>query len=133
MSSAVSDASDARDAPKPLGPYTPIVRAGDWLICSGQLGLSGGRLVDGLRAQVKQALANAEKLLQSEGASLHDVVKATVFLADIADFSAMNEAYLAAFGDHRPARSAFAVAALPLGAVVEIEVWAFTNPGRSAS
>ncbi len=121
------------DAPKPVGPYTPIVRAGDWLVCSGQLGLSGGNLVDGVAAQVTQALANAERLLQAEGASLDDVVKTTVFLADIADYSVMNEAYVAAFGDHRPARSAFAVAALPVGAAVEIEVWAFADPGRSAS
>jgi 2-iminobutanoate/2-iminopropanoate deaminase len=119
------------DAPKPLGPYSPIVRAGEWLVCSGQLGVSGGQLVEGLSAQVTQALANAETLLHSEGASLSDVVKATVFLADIADFAAMNEAYLAAFGDHRPARSAFQVAALPMGAAVEIEVWAFTALGRS--
>lgn len=118
--------------PKAVGPYTPIVRAGDWLVCSGQLGLSDGRLVEGLPAQVIQALANADTLLKAEGASLADVVKTTVFLTDIEDFSAMNDAYVAAFGDHRPARSAFAVVALPLGAAVEIEVWAFTNSGRSA-
>jgi 2-iminobutanoate/2-iminopropanoate deaminase len=121
----------ANDAPKPIGPYTPIVRAGEWLVCSGQLGVSGGQLADGLVAQVTQALANAETLLKSEGSSLLDVVKTTVFLVDIADFSAMNEAYVAAFGEHRPARSAFAVAALPMGAAVEIEVWAFTGRGRS--
>jgi 2-iminobutanoate/2-iminopropanoate deaminase len=123
----------ASDAPRPVGPYTPILRAGDWLVCSGQLGLSHGQLVDGLTAQVTQALANAETLLQHEGSSLDEVVKTTVFLADIADYAAMNEAYVAAFGSHRPARSAFAVAALPLGAAVEIEVWAFTNQGRFAS
>jgi 2-iminobutanoate/2-iminopropanoate deaminase len=121
------------ESPKPLGPYTPIVRAGDWLICSGQLGTSAGHLVDGLAAQVSQALANAETLLQSEGASLADVIKTTVFLTEMADFAAMNEAYLAAFGDHRPARSAIAVVALPLGAAVEIEVWALADSGRSAS
>jgi 2-iminobutanoate/2-iminopropanoate deaminase len=121
------------DTPRPLGPYSPIVRAGDWLICSGQLGVAGGDLADGIGAQVTQALANADTLLRSQGASLQDVVKTTVFLADIADYAAMNEAYLAAFGDHRPARSAFAVAALPMGAAVEIEVWARTNPGTSAS
>jgi 2-iminobutanoate/2-iminopropanoate deaminase len=120
------------DSPRPVGPYTPIVRAGEWLVCSGQLGLSGGKLVEGLDAQVSQAIANAHTLLQSEGATLRDVVKTTVFLADMADFAAMNDAYVAAFGDHRPARSAFAVAGLPLGAVVEIEVWAHINPGRSA-
>ena len=121
------------DTPRPLGPYTPIVRAGEWLICSGQLGVAGGELAEGVAGQVTQALANADSLLQSEGASLQDVVKTTVFLANIADYPAMNEAYTAAFGDHRPARSAFAVAALPMGAAVEIEVWAMTNPGTSAS
>jgi 2-iminobutanoate/2-iminopropanoate deaminase len=119
--------------PRAVGPYSPIVRAGDWLICSGQLGLADGHLAEGLSAQVAQALANAETLLRSEGASLDDVVKSTVFLADIADYPAMNEAYVAAFGDHRPARSAFAVGALPLGAAVEIEVWAFTESGRASS
>jgi 2-iminobutanoate/2-iminopropanoate deaminase len=123
----------SNESPKPLGPYTPIVRAGDWLICSGQLGVSGGQLVDGVAAQVTQALANAETLLQSQGASLADVVKTTVFLTDMADFAVMNAAYLTAFGDHRPARSAVAVVALPLGAAVEIEVWALAISGRSES
>jgi 2-iminobutanoate/2-iminopropanoate deaminase len=123
--------SVTNDSPKPLGPYTPIVRAGDWLVCSGQLGLSHGQLVEGLTAQVTQALANVDTLLRSEGATLHDVVKTTVFLADMADYKAMNDAYIEAFGDHRPARSAFAVAGLPLGAEVEIEVWALAKTGRS--
>lgn len=110
---------------KPVGPYTPIVRAGEWLVCSGQVALRDGKLIEGdTAAQTTQAVANIEALLAQEGASLNDVVKTTVFLADIADYAAMNEAYVAAFGDHRPARSAFAVAALPLGARVEVEAWA---------
>ena len=116
----------------PVGPYTPIVRAGDLLICSGQLGLVEGALVEGLTAQVTQAVSNVSSLLNAEGASLHDVVKTTVLLADISDYAAMNEAYIAAFGDHRPARTAFAVAALPLGGLVEIEAWAY-SPGGSAT
>ncbi len=124
---------EASPTPKPVGPYRPVVRAGDWLICSGQLGISAGVLVEGVQAQVTQALVNAQTVLQSEGASLTDVVKTTVFLTNIEDFSTMNEAYAAAFGDHRPARSAFAVVALPMGAAVEIEVWAFTNSGTSPS
>ncbi len=92
---------------------------------SGQLGVGDGRLVDGgTAAQLAQAVANLAALLESEGASLGDVVKTTVFLADIDDYAAMNDAYTAAFGDHRPARSAVAVAGLPLGARVEIEAWA---------
>jgi len=112
-----------------VGPYTPSVRAGGWLVCSGQLGLEGGKLVDGgIAAQVTRAVANVDTLLRAEGASLTSVVKTTVFLADIEDYGTMNEAYLAAFGNHRPARSAFAVAALPLGAAVEIEAWAWLGP-----
>jgi len=108
----------------PIGPYSPVVRAGEWLVCSGQLGLVEGQLVDGVSAQTSQAIRNAEALLVGQGSSLHDVVKTLVFLADMADFAAMNEAYAAAFGDHRPARSTVGVAALPMGARVEIEVWA---------
>jgi 2-iminobutanoate/2-iminopropanoate deaminase len=113
---------------KPVGPYSPIVRAGPWLICSGQLGLAGGSLVEGgVAAQASRALENVASLLESEGSGLDDVVKTTVFLTDMADFATLNEAYMTAFGDHRPARSAFAVAGLPLGALVEIEAWAYTS------
>jgi 2-iminobutanoate/2-iminopropanoate deaminase len=114
---------------RPVGPYTPVVRAGSWVVCSGQVGIKDGTLVDGLAAQVTQAVANIGALLAREGAGLDTVVKTTVFLADIADYPAMNDAYVAAFGDHRPARSAFAVAGLPLGARVEIEAWAYLSPG----
>jgi 2-iminobutanoate/2-iminopropanoate deaminase len=109
---------------KPVGPYTPIVRAGEWLVCSGQVGLGAAGLVEGVAGQVTQAIANIAVLLEGEGATLADVVKTTVFLVDIADYAAMNDAYVAAFGDHRPARSAVAVAALPIGALVEVEAWA---------
>jgi 2-iminobutanoate/2-iminopropanoate deaminase len=109
----------------PVGPYTPIVRAGDWLICSGQLGLRDGSMVaGGVAAQLTVAIDNMSALLEGMGASLSDVAKTTVFLTDMADFAEMNDAYVEAFGDHRPARSAFAVAGLPLGALVEIEAWA---------
>jgi 2-iminobutanoate/2-iminopropanoate deaminase len=109
----------------PVGPYTPIVRAGEWLVVSGQLGLADGELVPGgTQGQLTQALANLRGLLAGEGASLAHVVKTTVFLRHMDDFDAMNEVYVAAFGDHRPARSAFAVAGLPRGALVEVEAWA---------
>jgi 2-iminobutanoate/2-iminopropanoate deaminase len=78
--------------------------------------------------QLSQAVANAVALLGSEGASLADVVKTTVFATDPADFPVVNEAYVAAFGGHRPARSMVAVSALPMGAAVEIEVWAHLEP-----
>jgi 2-iminobutanoate/2-iminopropanoate deaminase len=108
----------------PVGPYTPIVRAGEWLVVSGQLGLHDGELAGGTAEQCRQALANLAGLLESEGASLADVVKTTVFLRHMDDYDAMNEVYVAAFGDHRPARSAIAVAGLPRGALVEVEAWA---------
>ena len=113
----------------PVGPYTPVVRSGDWIICSGQVGLADGRLVEGgVREQLTQATANLRTLLESEGAGLADVVKTTVFLVDMGDYAAMNEVYVEAFDahadGHRPARSAVAVAALPIGARVEIEAWA---------
>ena len=109
---------------KPAGPYSPIVRTGDWLICSGQVGMRDVGLVDGVAAQTSQAIANLRTLLEGEGASLDDVVKTMVFLTDINDFATMNDAYVEAFGDHRPARSTVAVAGLPLGALVEVEAWA---------
>ena len=113
---------------KPVGPYTPIVRAGDWLVVSGQVGAVDGKLVaGGVREQLAQSLANLRALLESQGASLTDVVKTTVFLRHMTDFAAVNEVYVDAFGDHRPARSAIGVAELPLGALVEVEAWAFVG------
>jgi 2-iminobutanoate/2-iminopropanoate deaminase len=108
----------------PIGPYTPIVRAGEWLVVSGQLGTVDGELAPGVAGQTTQALANLRALLEGEGASLADVVKTTVFLRHMDDFETMNGAYVAAFGDHRPARAAIGVSGLPRGALVEIEAWA---------
>lgn len=113
-----------------MGPYSPAVRAGAWVVTSGQLGTVPGPdgapvLVEGgMPAQIRQALANLSAVLAAEGAGLGDVVKATVFLVDMSDFGAVNEAWTEAFGGHRPARSAVGVAALPLGARVEVEAWA---------
>jgi 2-iminobutanoate/2-iminopropanoate deaminase len=112
---------------KPIGPYTPIVRAGEWLIVSGQTASKDGNLVEGLAPQVRQSLENVRLLLESEGASLRDVVKCTVFLTDMADFAAMNAVYAEVFGDHRPARSTIAVLGLPIGALVEVEAWAYVG------
>ena len=121
--STTSDAS----APKPLGPYTPVVRAGDWIIVSGQLGLVDGALVEGgVSAQTTQAVENVKAQLATMGAELSDVAKTLCFLTDMDTFATFNEAYVAGFGDHRPARSTVGVAALPAaGAGVEIEAWAF--------
>lgn len=113
---------------KPIGPYTPIVRAGDWLVVSGQIGLRDGKIVSGgVADELEQALANLRELLATEGASMDDVVKTTVFLRHMRDFPLMNDAYVAAFGDHRPARSAVAVVELPAHALVEVEAWAYVG------
>jgi len=109
---------------KPVGPYTPVVRAGEWLVVSGQVGAVDGKLADGFDAQCVQALDNLRGQLESVGASLSDVVKTTVFLRHMTDYGRMNELYCEAFGDHRPARSAIGVAELPLGALFEVEAWA---------
>ena len=116
---------------KPVGPYTPVVRAGEWLVVSGQVGIVDGKLVSGgTEGELRQAIANLSALLEAEGASLSDVVKTTVFLRHLgADYSRMNDVYMELFGDHRPARAAIGVAELPLGALVELEAWAHVGAG----
>ncbi|MEA3186163.1 MAG: hypothetical protein QOJ74_2640 [Ilumatobacteraceae bacterium] len=115
---------------KPLGPYTPVVRAGDWIIVSGQLGLVDGTLVSGgVAGQTTQAIENLQAQLASVGASLDDIAKTLCFLTDMDTFATFNEAYVAGFGSHRPARSTIGVAALPAGGAVEIEAWAYKPVG----
>ena len=118
------------NAPPVAGPYSPAVRAGDWLVLAGQVGLDAttGRLVaGGIADQTRQALANIAAVLADCGASPVDVAKTTVFVTDLGGFAEANAVYAEFFGDHRPARSTVQVSALPIGAAVEIEVWAF-NP-----
>lgn len=106
----------------PIGPYTPVVQSGDLVFVSGQVGLADGAIVDGgLVAETEQAMRNLAAQLATVGATLDDVVKTTCFLVDMGDYAAFNEVYVAALGDHRPARSCVAVAELPAGAVVEVE------------
>ncbi|MGI9051204.1 MAG: RidA family protein [Ilumatobacteraceae bacterium] len=110
---------------KPLGPYSPFVRAGDLIIVSGQGGMLDGKLVEGgVTAQTTQTMANLADRLAEAGASLDDVVKTMCFLTDMETFAEFNDAYAAAFGDHRPARSTVEVSALPGGMSVEVEAWA---------
>jgi 2-iminobutanoate/2-iminopropanoate deaminase len=110
----------------PVGPYTPVVRAGDWIIVSGQLGIRDGALVPGgVAAQTAQAVENLKAQLATAGATLADVAKTLCFLTDMGTFATFNEAYVAGFGDSRPARSTIGVAALPFGGEVEIEAWAY--------
>lgn len=118
--------------PAPVGPYSPFMRAGDLVVTSGQLGLVPGdggapRLVDATTTgQLAQALRNGDAVLESAGVRSDQVIKATLFLVDMGDFAACNEVWISHFGEHRPARTAIAVAALPLGARVEVELWAST-------
>ncbi len=110
---------------KPIRPYSPILQAGEWFITSGQIGLHDGQLVSGgLEAELIQTFQNLKSLLAGAGLTLQNIVKTTVFLVDIDDYQLMNTIYMQEFGSHRPTRSAVAVTALPLGAVVEIEAWA---------
>jgi 2-iminobutanoate/2-iminopropanoate deaminase len=111
---------------QPIGPYTPVVRAGDWIIVSGQLGIADGKLVaGGVAAQTAQAVVNLKARLKEAGASISDVSKTLCFLTDMDTFPTFNEAYVAGFGSSRPARSTIGVAALPFGGAVEIEAWAY--------
>lgn len=111
-------------APRPVGPYSQAIEVDGWVWCAGQIGVdpSSGRLVDGgVAAEAERALRNLESVLDAAGATMADVVKTTIFLADIADFATVNEIYARVVPDPAPARSTFAVAALPRGARVEIE------------
>jgi 2-iminobutanoate/2-iminopropanoate deaminase len=110
---------------KPLGPYTPVVRAGEWLIVSGQVGAKDGQLAEGVAGQTAQAIENVAGQLATMGATLADVKKTLCFLVDMGEFTTFNDAYIAGFGDSRPARSTIGVAALPIGAQVEVEAWAY--------
>jgi 2-iminobutanoate/2-iminopropanoate deaminase len=118
-------------APTALGPYSQGIDAGDLVFCSGQLGIdpATGQLADGLTGQAERALRNLGAVLEAGGCSFADVVKTTVFLTDIGDFAALNTVYAGFFGDPPPARSTFAVAALPKGARVEIEAVAHRGHG----
>jgi 2-iminobutanoate/2-iminopropanoate deaminase len=111
---------------KPLGPYSPFVRAGDFIIVSGQGGMKDGAIVEGgVSAQTTQTMANLADRLAEAGASLSDVVKTTCFLTDMDTFPTFNAAYAEALGNHRPARSTVEVSALPGGMAVEVEAWAY--------
>ena len=114
----------AQNAPAALGPYSHAKLAGGVLYASGQLGLDPvtGVLPEGVKEQTKQALENVGAVLAAAGLTYGDVVKTTVFLADMNDFGAMNEVYATYFTQEPPARSCVAVKTLPKNALVEIEV-----------
>ena len=110
-------------APAALGPYSQAIATEGLLFCSGQIGLdpATGELPDGIEAQAERVLANLEAVLAADGLGWGDVVKTTIFLADVGDFATVNAIYAAHQADPPPARSTFAVGALPRGALIEIE------------
>jgi len=120
------------NAPKAIGPYSAGIRSGQFIFTAGQLGIDPrtGELVSGgIEAETRQALTNLKHVLEAGGVSLAEVVKTTVFLGDINDFSRMNAVYAEFFTQNPPARSAVQVAALPKGGAVEIEAVAVAAAG----
>lgn len=119
-------------APRAIGPYSQAVRAGGFLFLSGQVALDPrtGQLVGSdIKQQTRQVLENVRAILEAAGSSLRQVVKCTVFLADMNDFGPMNEEYGSFFQDQPPARTTVQVAKLPRGALVEIDVIALAGKG----
>lgn len=110
-------------APAAIGPYSQAVRTGDFVFTSGQIGLdpTTGALVEGVEAQTRQVLHNLAAVLAAAGAGFADVIKTTIFLADMGDFQTVNMIYASVFAADPPARSTVQVAALPRHALVEIE------------
>ncbi|GAB4275382.1 MAG: RidA family protein [Candidatus Promineifilaceae bacterium] len=112
------------NAPAAVGPYSQGVVTGNLVFTAGQIPIDPktGKMIEGdIQAQTERVLLNIQAVLEAAGSSLANVVKCTVFLADISEFGAMNEVYGRFFTNNPPARSAFQVAALPLGARIEIE------------
>jgi len=111
-------------APAAVGPYSQAIKSGDFVFCSGQLGLNpttGQMFSDDIQGQTKQALENLRAVLEASGSSMDHVVKTTIFLTDMGNFNFVNLTYSSYFPSDAPARSTVAVKELPLGALVEIE------------
>jgi 2-iminobutanoate/2-iminopropanoate deaminase len=123
MSNQIASHSSG-DAPQAIGPYSQAVSHAGIVYTSGQVGFdpASGVLRDGFEAQARQVFANLSAVLAAAGCTFADVLKATVYLADMADFPVLNAIYAEAFGDHKPARSTTQAAALPRGARVEIDL-----------
>ena len=114
-----------KQAPAAIGPYSQAIEVGNMLFASGQLGLdpeTGDFAEGGVKAQAEQSFRNIKAILAEAGYTMENVVKTTVYLADMADFAAVNEVYAAQFSGDYPARSAVAVKTLPKNGLVEIEV-----------
>jgi 2-iminobutanoate/2-iminopropanoate deaminase len=118
------------EAPAPIGPYNQAIRAGGFLFCSGQIPLdpATGEMVKGdIAAETRQVMKNVAAVLRAAGASFAEVVKTTIYLTDMNDFAAVNAVYGESFTEVAPARSTVAVAALPRGCRIEIEVMAILD------
>jgi len=111
-------------APSAIGPYSQAIEVDGFVFTAGQIGIDPqtGQLVDGIEAQAERALMNIKAVLEAAGCTMNDVVKTTIFMVDIADFPKVNAIYEKFFDEPYPARSTVAVAALPKGALIEIEV-----------
>ena len=111
-------------APAAVGPYSQAIRTGNFLFISGQLGLipETGTLPEGIEEQTRQSLKNIDAILEAAGCNRKDVVKTTVFIRDMNDFSAVNAIYADFFSGHKPARSCVEVSRLPKNGLVEIEI-----------
>lgn len=118
-------------APAAIGPYSQAIRNGELVLTAGQIGIDPGtgELVEGVTEQAERALRNLTAILDAAGTSPERVIKTTIFLADMADFAAVNEVYARHFSPPYPARSTVAVAGLPKGALVEIEAVALAGEG----
>jgi 2-iminobutanoate/2-iminopropanoate deaminase len=117
-------------APAPVAAYSQAIRAGDFLFLSGQIALdpaTGERVPGGIEAETRRVLDNLSAVLEAGGASLADVVKVTVYLADMLDFAAFNAVYVSYFPDQPPARATVAVGGLPRGVCVEIDAIAWLS------
>ncbi|MDD3463052.1 MAG: RidA family protein [Sulfurospirillaceae bacterium] len=115
-------------APSAIGPYSQAIKVGNFIFTSGQIALTpdGGFIEKGIREQTAQVLENLTQVLKEAGAGLENVVKTTLFLADMNDFAVVNEVYGTFFATHKPARSTVAVKTLPKNALIEIEAIAVT-------
>ncbi len=116
-------------APQAIGPYSQAIEVNGMIYTSGQIGLmpDGQMAGNGIISQTNQVLKNLKEVLEAGGSSMNNVIKTTIFLADMDDFVTVNEIYAEHFGDHKPARSTVAVKSLPKNALVEIECIAFIS------
>jgi 2-iminobutanoate/2-iminopropanoate deaminase len=125
MTAKIECFQEIANAPKAVGPYSPAVKVGNMYFLSGQVGLNPetGTLIGAdIKSQTEQVLANLKAVLAGLGLSFKNVAKSTIFLTDMTNFQTVNGLYSTALGEHKPARSTIQVSALPLGAIVEIEM-----------